>query len=155
MFFVKLGLYFLSLLCYILVSLQFSFCFYHCTEVWVIIKMPSKVIVHLLIIFKLQYFGYLMRRTDSLGKTLMLGKIEGRRIKGRQRMIWLDGYHQLDGHEFEQGLGVGFGQEVLACCSPWGCKESDMTELLNWTDFKFLLNCKILLLLVNKIWCNM
>ena len=43
----------------------------------------------------------------------------------------LPGHHQLDGYEFEQGLGVGFGQEVLACCSPWGCKESDMTELLN------------------------
>ena len=40
---------------------------------------------------KLQYFGHLMRRTDSLGKTLMLGKIEGRRRKGRQRMRWLDG----------------------------------------------------------------
>ena len=40
---------------------------------------------------KLQYFGPLMRRTDSLGKTLMLGKIEGRRRRGRQRMRWLDG----------------------------------------------------------------
>ena len=40
---------------------------------------------------KLQYFGHLMQRTDSLGKTLMLGKIEGRRRKGLQRMIWLDG----------------------------------------------------------------
>ena len=40
---------------------------------------------------KLQYFGHLMRRADSLGKTLMLGKIEGRRRKGRQRMKWLDG----------------------------------------------------------------
>ena len=41
--------------------------------------------------------------------------------------------HQLDGHEFEQALGVGDGQESLACCSPWGCKESDMTEWLNWS----------------------
>ena len=40
---------------------------------------------------KLQYFGHLMRRTDSLGKTVMLGKIEGRRRRGRQRMRWLDG----------------------------------------------------------------
>ena len=40
---------------------------------------------------KLQYFGYLIRRTDSLEKTLMLGKIEGRRRRGRQRMRWLDG----------------------------------------------------------------
>ena len=46
---------------------------------------------HLISVQKLQYFGHLMRRTDSLGKTLMLGKIEGRRRRGRQRMRWLDG----------------------------------------------------------------
>ena len=40
-------------------------------------------------------------------------------------------HHQLNGHEFEQVLGHGEGQESLACCSPWSCKESDMTELLN------------------------
>ena len=40
-------------------------------------------------------------------------------------------HHQLDGHEFEQALGVGDGQGSLVCCSPWGCKESDMTEQLN------------------------
>ena len=43
-------------------------------------------------------------------------------------------YHWLDGHEFEQALGVGDGQGGLVCCSPWGWKESDMTEWLNWTD---------------------
>ena len=43
-------------------------------------------------------------------------------------------HHQLDGHEFEQDLGVGDGQESLACCSPWGCKALDTTERLNWTD---------------------
>ena len=43
-------------------------------------------------------------------------------------------HHQLDGHEFEQALGVGDGQEGLACCSPWGCKESDTIEWLNWTE---------------------
>ena len=42
-------------------------------------------------------------------------------------------HHQLDGHEFEQGLEVGDGQGLLACCSPWGCKQSDMAEQLNWT----------------------
>ena len=46
---------------------------------------------------------------------------------------WL---HQLDGHEFEQALGVGDGQGSLACCSSWGCKESDTTEWLNWTELK-------------------
>ena len=78
---------------------------------------------------KFQYFGHLMQRTNSLEKTLMVGKIEGRRRRGRQRMVgW---HHQLDGHEFEQALGEGEGQGSLACCSPWGCKESDMTERLN------------------------
>ena len=67
---------------------------------------------------------------NSLEKTLMLGKIEGRR-RGWQRMRWLD---EINGHEFEQALGVGDGQGSLACCSPWGCKELDMTEQLNWTD---------------------
>ena len=43
-------------------------------------------------------------------------------------------YRQLNGHEFEQVLGVGNGQGSLACCSPWGCKESDTTEELNGTD---------------------
>ena len=79
---------------------------------------------------KLQYFGHLMRRTDSLEKILMLGKIEGRR-RGRERMRWLDGHYRLNGHEFEQALGVGVGQGSLLCCSPWGREESDMTEGLN------------------------
>ena len=47
-------------------------------------------------------------------------------------------HHWLDGHEFEQPLGVGDGQGVLACCSPWGCKESNTTEQLKWTDFELI-----------------
>ena len=81
---------------------------------------------------KLQYFGHLMRRVDSLEKTLMLGKIEGgrRRGRGQQRMRWLDGItNSMDG--FEQAPGVGDGQGGLACCSPWGHKESDTIEQLN------------------------
>ena len=66
-----------------------------------------------------------------LEKTLMLGRIEGRRRRGRQRMRW---HHWLDGHEFEQAPGVGDGQGSLVYCSPWGCKESDTTEWLNWTE---------------------
>ena len=78
---------------------------------------------------KFQYFGHLMQRTDSLEKTGMLGKIEGRRRRGQQRMVgW---YHRLGGHEFEQAPGVGNGQGSLVCCSPWGCKELDTTERLN------------------------
>ena len=56
----------------------------------------------------------------------MLGKTEGRRRRGRQRARWLDG-HQLNGHEFVQDPGVGEGQGSLACCSPSGPKEWDMT----------------------------
>ena len=79
---------------------------------------------------KLQYFGHLMRSTDTLEKALMLGKIEGRRRRGRLRMRWLDD-HGLNGHEFEQAPGVGDGQGSLECCSPWGHKELDTTERLN------------------------
>ena len=80
---------------------------------------------------RMQYFGHLMQRGDSLEKTLILGKIEGRRRRRRQqRMRWLD-HHRLDGHEFEQPLGVDDGQGSLSCCSPWGRKESDTTERLN------------------------
>ena len=72
---------------------------------------------------KLQYFGHLMRRTDSLEKTLMLGKIEGRRRRGPTEDEMVGWHHRLDGHEFEQLQEVGDGQGSLACCSPWGCKE--------------------------------
>ena len=63
---------------------------------------------------KLQYFGRLTLRANSLEKTLMLGKTEGRRRRGWQRTSWLDGITQLNGHEFEQALGDGEGQESLA-----------------------------------------
>ena len=83
---------------------------------------PEYSLEGLMLKLKLQYFGHLMRRTDSLEKTLMLGKIEGRRIRSCQRMRYLDGNHSLDGHEFEQVLGVGDWQGGLVCCSPWSCK---------------------------------
>ena len=57
----------------------------------------------------------------------MLGKIEGKRRSGRQNEM-VGWHHRLDGHEFEQALGVSGGQGNLVCCSPRGCKESDMTE---------------------------
>ena len=63
---------------------------------------PEYSLVGLMLKLKPQYFGHLMQRTDSLEKTLMLGKTEGRRRRGRQRMRWLDGWHYwLNGHEFE------------------------------------------------------
>ena len=86
---------------------------------------------------KLQYFGQLMWRTDSLEKTLMLGKFEGRRRRGRQRMRWLDGItNSMD--EFELAPGVGDGHGSLACCSPWSNKELDTTEQPNWTELKLV-----------------
>ena len=69
---------------------------------------------------KLQSFGHLMQRGDSLEKTLMLGKIEGRRRRGQQRMRWLDGITDLI--EFEHTLGDSEGQGSLACYSSWGCR---------------------------------
>ena len=96
---------------------------------------PQCSLEGLMLKLKLQYFGHLMQRTDSFEKTLMLGKIEGERRREQQRMRWLDGWcHQLNGHEFEQAPEVGDGQGSLACCSPWGRKELDTTEWLNWTE---------------------
>ena len=72
---------------------------------------------------KLYYFGHLMQRADSLKNTLMLGKIKGRRRKGRQRMRWLDGIT----NSMNMNLSKE-GQGSLECCSPWGRKESDTSE---------------------------
>ena len=77
---------------------------------------------------KLQYFGHLMFRVDSLEKTLMLGGIGGRRRKGATEDEMAGWHHQLDGHEFQSTPGGGDGQGVLACCDSWGRKESDTTE---------------------------
>ena len=90
---------------------------------------------------KLQYFGHLVRRADSLEKSLMLGKIEGRRRRGWQRMRWLDGITD----SMDMGLG-GFWElvmdrEGLACCDSWGCKvRHDWVTELNWTEY--YKNCK-------------
>ena len=79
---------------------------------------------------KLQYFGHLMQWTDSLEKTLVLGKI-GRRRRGASENEMIGRHHQLNGHEFEQSLGDSEGKGSLACRSSWGCKELDTTEQLN------------------------
>ena len=88
----------------------------------------------LMLTLKLQYFGHLMRRTDSFEKTLMLGKIEGGRRRGRQDEM-IGWHHQLNGHEFEWTLGVGDGQGGLACFSPW-CRRvgHDPVTELNWAE---------------------
>ena len=84
----------------------------------------------MLLKLKLQYFGHLMRRVDSLEKTLMLGGIRGRRRRGQQRMRWLDGITDSMDMSLSK-LGGGDGQGGLACCDSWGLKESNMTERLN------------------------
>ena len=67
----------------------------------------------------------------------MLGKIEGRRRRGRQRMRWLDGITNLMDTSFEQVLGLGDGQGGLACFSAWECKYLDTTKRLNWTELNW------------------
>ena len=84
----------------------------------------------LMLELKLQYFGHLMQRADSLKKTLMLGTIEGRRIWGLQNMRWLDGITDSMDMSLSK-LGNSEGQGSLECYSPWGHKESDTTEQLN------------------------
>ena len=91
---------------------------------------PGYSLEGLMMKLKLQSFGHLMRRADSFEKTLMLGKIEGRRRRGRPRMRWLEGITDsmdMNMSKFWELVGQG----GLAGCSLWGYKESDMTERLN------------------------
>ena len=79
---------------------------------------------------KLQYSGHVMRRVDSLEKTLMLGGIGGRRRRGRQRMRWLDGITDSMDVSLSELRELGDGQGGQACYYSWGRKESDTTEQL-------------------------
>ena len=90
---------------------------------------PGCSLEGLMLKLKLQYFGHLMQRADSFEKTLMLREIEDRK-KGTTE----DKHYWLNGHGYGWTPGVGDGQGGLACCSPWNCKESDMTEQLKWTE---------------------
>ena len=87
-------------------------------------------VVGLMLKLKLQYFGHLMRRANSLEKILILRKTQGRR-RGQQRIRWLDGITDSKDKSLSKLWELVMGQGSLACCSPWGHEESDMTWRLN------------------------
>ena len=89
---------------------------------------PEYSLEGLMLRLKFQSFGHLMRRTDSLEKTLMLGKIEGWRRKGRQRMRCLVGIINSVDMSLSKLWEMVKDREAWHACSPWGCKELDTTE---------------------------
>ena len=81
-------------------------------------------------------------KTGLVWKDPDAGKDWRREEKGTTEDEMVGWHLWLDGYEFEQALGVGDGQGSLVCCSPWRCKESDLTEWVNWTDYKYLIKTR-------------
>ena len=99
---------------------------------------PGCSLEGLMLRLKLQSLGHLMRRSDSFEKTLMLGKTEGGRRRGQQRMRWLDGITDSMDMSLSELRECVTDREALACCSPWGRKESNMSEWLNQTELSYV-----------------
>ena len=106
-------------------------------QVYVLIMSQSLVLSleGMMLKLKLQYFGHLMRTVDSLEKDSDAGRDWGQEEKGMTEDEMAGWHHWLNGREFEWTPEVGDGQGGLACCNSWGCKESDTTEWLNWTEW--------------------
>ena len=98
---------------------------------------PEYSLEGLMLKLKLQYSGHLMWRADSLEKTLMLGKIEGSRRRGWQKLRWLQGISSSMDTSLSKLRELVMDREAWHGYSPWGHEESDMTEWLNWTELNW------------------